>query len=66
MELKNPGRKKDPIYEEIKKWPMKQEKSIQGSGTLSIEKDLKERGVKISYNKIPEILKEGGMVMMNH
>jgi len=45
---------------------MKQEKSIQGSGTLSIEKDLKERGVKISYNKIPEILKEGGMVMTNH
>jgi transposase InsO family protein len=34
-----------------------------GSGALTIEKNLRERGIKISHNKIHSILKEGGMVM---
>jgi transposase InsO family protein/DNA-binding CsgD family transcriptional regulator len=65
VELKNPGRKKDPISEEMKTMVYETRKEHPGSGALSIEKNLKERGVKISHNKIHEILKEGGMVMEN-
>lgn len=65
VELKNPGRKKDPISEEMKMLVYDIRKEHPGSGALSIEKHLKEIGIKISHNKIQEILKEGGMVMEN-
>jgi len=65
VELKNPGRKKDPISEEMKTMVYETRKEHPGIGALSIEKNLKEIGVKISHNKIHEILKEGGMVMEN-
>ncbi len=33
------------------------------SGTLTIEKHLRKRGIKISHDKIHRTLKEGGMLM---
>ena len=65
VELKNPGRKKDPITEEMKMLVYDIRKGHPRSEELSIEKYLKEKGIKISHNKIHEILKEDGMVMEN-
>ncbi|MGC8860524.1 MAG: IS481 family transposase, partial [Thermoplasmata archaeon] len=58
VELKNAGRKKDQISEETKMLVYSMRKEHPGSGALSIEKHLMEKGIKISHNKIHRILKE--------
>ncbi|MGC8982091.1 MAG: hypothetical protein ACP5JU_04055 [Minisyncoccia bacterium] len=63
MELRNAGRRKDQISEEMKMLVYNMRKEHPRSGALSIEKHLMEKGIKISHNKIHRILKEGGMVM---
>ena len=65
VELRNAGRRKDQISEEMKMLVYNMRKEHPGSGALTIEKNLRERGIKISHNKIHRILKEGGMVMEN-
>jgi hypothetical protein len=58
MELINAERMKDQISEEMKMLLYSMRKEHPGSGALSIEKHLRERGIKISHNKIHRILKE--------
>ena len=61
--LKRPGRKKEDVPENIKEAIYKIRESHPKTGAVTIEKYLKKESIKVSHNKIHEILKEGGMVI---
>ena len=61
--LNNPGRKKEVVPEYIKDKIYKIRKEHPDIGALGIEKYLKKESIKVSHNKIHEVLKEVGLVM---
>ena len=61
--LNKPGRKKEVVPEYIKEKIYKIRKEHPDTGAVAIEKHLKKESIKVSHNKIHEVLKEMGLVM---
>ena len=61
--LNKPGRKKEVVPEYIKDKIYKIRKEHPDTGAVAIEKHLKKESIKVSHNKIHEVLKEMGLVM---